>query len=216
MLGKAYIEVFRYRDEGLDYDRREVHGRQQRRSSSLDRDECLDHDRREEFRGALQHQVDGAADFVLGELGFDMTLLGTKRHELHRLPRVVLGEAVANTVAHRSYERQGEAVRNRAHMLRLITNPASAHTHGPCELPAQECASFSSSWSSSPSKVPFPQQPDPQKGHPHRYSSTTSATTRRSAGVVFEDNQIAVCRCVGDRPSAVWWSVTGSAAVGGR
>lgn len=80
MLGKAYVEVFRYRDDGLDYDRRE------------------------EFRGPLQDQVGGAAGFVLDELGFDMALLGVRRHELHRLPRVVVREAIANAVAHRSYD----------------------------------------------------------------------------------------------------------------
>ena len=85
--GKAYVEVFRYRDEGVDYDRRE------------------------EFRGPLQDQVEQATDFVMGELGFEMAQLGVRRHELHRLPRPVLREAVANAVAHRSYTALGEAVR---------------------------------------------------------------------------------------------------------
>lgn len=85
--GKAYVEVFRYRDEGVDYDRRE------------------------EFRGPLQDQVERATDFILGELGFEMAQLGVRRHELHRLPRPVLREAVANAVAHRSYMALGEAVR---------------------------------------------------------------------------------------------------------
>ena len=79
VLGKAFVEVFRYRGEGVDYDRRE------------------------EFGGPLQRQAAAAADFVLDELGFDLALLGVRRHELHRLPRVVVREAVANAVAHRSY-----------------------------------------------------------------------------------------------------------------
>ena len=79
VLGKAFVGVFRYGDEGVDYDRRE------------------------EFGGPLQRQVEAAADFVLDELGFDLALLGVRRHELHRLPRVVVREAVANAVAHRSY-----------------------------------------------------------------------------------------------------------------
>ncbi len=79
VLGKAFVEVFRYPDDGVDYDRRE------------------------EFGGPLQRQVESAADFVLDELGFDLALLGVRRHELHRLPRVVVREAVANAVAHRSY-----------------------------------------------------------------------------------------------------------------
>ncbi len=79
VLGKAFVEVFRYRDEGVDYDRRE------------------------EFGGPLQRQVEAAADFVLDELGYEMALAGVRRHELHRLPRAVVREAVANAVAHRSY-----------------------------------------------------------------------------------------------------------------
>lgn len=78
-LGKTFIEIFRYRDAGLDYDRRE------------------------EFRGPLQSQVSAATEFVLNELGFDLAMLGVTRHELHRLPRVVMREAIANAVAHRSY-----------------------------------------------------------------------------------------------------------------
>jgi len=79
VLGKAFVEVFRHRDEGVDYDRRE------------------------EFGGPLQRQVVAAADFVLDELGYEMALAGVRRHELHRLPRAVVREAVANAVAHRSY-----------------------------------------------------------------------------------------------------------------
>ena len=85
--GKAFVEVFRYRDESVNYDQRA------------------------EFRGPLHDQVDRATDFVLDELGFDLAFLGVTRHELHRLPRLVLREAVANAVAHRSYTTLGEAVR---------------------------------------------------------------------------------------------------------
>ena len=87
LLGKAHVEVFRYRDDGVDYDRRT------------------------EFRGQLQDQVGEAARFVVGELGFDLALLGAKRHELHRLPHRVVREAIANAVAHRSYASSAEAVR---------------------------------------------------------------------------------------------------------
>ena len=44
VLGKAYVEVFRHHDDGLNYDRRA------------------------EFRGPLQEQVRRAAEFVLDEL----------------------------------------------------------------------------------------------------------------------------------------------------
>ena len=86
-LGKAHVEVFRYRDDGIDYDRRE------------------------EFTGPVHDQVADTTAFVLEELGMDMAMVGVWRHELHRLPQAVVREAIANAVAHRSYAAQGEAVR---------------------------------------------------------------------------------------------------------
>ena len=86
-LGKAHVEVFRYRDDGIDYDRRQ------------------------EFTGPLHDQVAGTAAFVLEELGVDLAVVDVWRHELHRLPRAVVREAIANAVAHRSYAALGEAVR---------------------------------------------------------------------------------------------------------
>ena len=86
-LGKAHVEVFRYRDEGIDYDLRR------------------------EFSGPLDGQVAETAAFVLEELGVDLAVVGVWRHELHRLPRAVVREAIANAVAHRSYAALGEAVR---------------------------------------------------------------------------------------------------------
>ncbi len=71
VLGKAFVEVFRYRDDEPDYDRRE------------------------EFGGPLQRQVNAATGFVLDELGFDMAPAGVRRHELHRLPRAVVPGALA-------------------------------------------------------------------------------------------------------------------------
>lgn len=102
VLGKAYVEVFRYRDDGLDYDRRA------------------------EFRGPLQDQVRTATEFVLDELGFDMVVLGVDRHELHRLPHTVLREAVANAVAHRSYAAAGEAVRIEIRPDRVVVRSPGA------------------------------------------------------------------------------------------
>ena len=102
VIGKAYVEVFRYRDDGLDYDRRA------------------------EFRGPLPEQVRGAAAFVLDELGFDMAVLGVDRHELHRLPRTALREAVANAVAHRSYAATGEAVRIEMRPDRVVVRSPGA------------------------------------------------------------------------------------------
>ena len=102
VLGKAYVEVFRYRDDGLDYDRRA------------------------EFRGPLQEQVRTAAEFVLDELGFDMETLGVDRRELHRLPHVALREAIANAVAHRSYAATGEAVRIEIRPDRVVVRSPGA------------------------------------------------------------------------------------------
>ena len=102
VLGKAYVEVFRYRGDGLDYDRRA------------------------EFRGPLPEQVRSAAAFVLDELGFDMAVLGVDRHELHRLPRAALREAIANAVAHRSYAATGEAVRIEMRPDRVVVRSPGA------------------------------------------------------------------------------------------
>ena len=86
-LGKAHVELFRYRDDGINYDRRE------------------------EFTGPVQHQVADSAAFVLEELGVDLATIGVWRQELHRLPQAVVREAIVNAVAHRSYTALGEAVR---------------------------------------------------------------------------------------------------------
>ena len=86
-LGKAHVESFRYRDDGINYDRRE------------------------EFTGPVHDQVADTAAFVLEELGVDMAVVGVWRHELYRLPQAVVREAIANAVAHRSYAALGEAVR---------------------------------------------------------------------------------------------------------
>jgi ATP-dependent DNA helicase RecG len=86
-LGKAYIEVFRYRDESETYDRRF------------------------EIDGPADEQVERATRELLDELGADVVVLGVRRHELPRIPEPVLREAVANAVAHRTYEASGQPVR---------------------------------------------------------------------------------------------------------
>lgn len=80
-LNKAVVEVRRYGDEGPDYDRRE------------------------EFGGPLQEQVRDATKFVVDELGRDLVVAGLYRYDLPRLPEVVVREAIANAVAHRTYEK---------------------------------------------------------------------------------------------------------------
>lgn len=87
LLGKAYIEILRFPGADADYDRRV------------------------EIRGPLQVQVREATASVAHELGHDLVVLGLQRHEIPKLPIVVLREAIANAVAHRSYEMAGVAIR---------------------------------------------------------------------------------------------------------
>lgn len=99
-LGKSYIEILRFPDEGQEYDRRE------------------------EFVGPAQDQVADATDFLMEELGTDLIVSGVRRYELPRIPEVVLREALANAVAHRTYEEVGRAIRVELRPDRVvITSP---------------------------------------------------------------------------------------------
>lgn len=69
-----------------------------------------DYRRRVAVDGALPEQIERAADLVVTELGSDLVVVGLHRYELARLPRVVVREAIANAVAHRSYELDCTAV----------------------------------------------------------------------------------------------------------
>lgn len=66
--------------------------------------------RRRTVGGPLPEQVDVAASTVTEELGSDLVVTGVLRRDLPRLPPVVVREAIANAVAHRSYERDQTAV----------------------------------------------------------------------------------------------------------
>ena len=85
-FGKSHIEVLRFREGSPEYDRREV------------------------FDGTPSQQVQTAVDWIIGEIGFDLVVLRTVRHELARLPVDALREALANAVAHRDYQLTGSAV----------------------------------------------------------------------------------------------------------
>ena len=87
MLGKAYIEILRYPSNTGEYDRRI------------------------EVKGPLTSQVAEATATIASELGHELVVIGLHRHELPKLPIVVLREALANAVAHRSYEMSGVAIR---------------------------------------------------------------------------------------------------------
>jgi ATP-dependent DNA helicase RecG len=67
--------------------------------------------RRCEVDGPLHHVLEETVRRVARELGTELVVLGTRRYELSRLPDVVLREAIANALAHRSYEAAGTAVR---------------------------------------------------------------------------------------------------------
>ena len=102
-LGKSLVEVLRFPDDLTE-----------------------DYDRRVTVRGPVGDQVREAVRLVKEELGSEMVVVGLERHELPRLPDVVLREAVANAVAHRSYELNGTPVRIeiRPRFVR-ITSPGS-------------------------------------------------------------------------------------------
>lgn len=59
--------------------------------------------------GPLPRQVIRVAGLVIDELGNDSVVIGVQRRDLPRLPAVVVREAVANAVAHRSYEQDQTA-----------------------------------------------------------------------------------------------------------
>ena len=85
-FGKCYIEVFRFTQEAAEYDLRK------------------------EFRGTPAQQAEDAVAWIEEQLGFDLVIVNTKRHELKRLPYKALREVIANAVAHRDYQLSGSAV----------------------------------------------------------------------------------------------------------
>jgi ATP-dependent DNA helicase RecG len=99
-LGKAFVEILRFPQAGSEYDRRL------------------------EVRGPLHRQLQRAVDEIMSELGTELVVLGVRRYELPRVPTVVIREAVANALAHRSYETAGTATRIELypHVVR-ITSP---------------------------------------------------------------------------------------------
>lgn len=105
VLGKAYVEVMRYPDDGT-----------------------LDYDRREEVRGPLDAQLRTATAAVVDHLGTELVVLGVRRYDLPRIPEVVIRESVANALAHRSYEMTGTAVR-------VELRPGSVRVVSPGSLP---------------------------------------------------------------------------------
>ena len=85
-FGKCCIEVFRYSDSAGEYDLRK------------------------EFWGTPPQQAADATAWIDEQLGFDLVIVGVKRHELKRLPTKALREVIANAVAHRDYLLSGSAI----------------------------------------------------------------------------------------------------------
>jgi ATP-dependent DNA helicase RecG len=104
-LGKAHVEILRYPD-----------------------DDSIDYDRRAELTGPLPNQVRAAVDAIMDQLGTEMVVLGVQRYELPRVPAVVLREAVANALAHRSYEIDRTPVK-------VELRPSSVRVSSPGGLP---------------------------------------------------------------------------------
>lgn len=85
--------------------------------------------RREILGGPVQRQVERATDLVVHDIGTEMVVTGAYRHDVPRLPRRVVREAVANAVAHRSYEFDGAPVV-------VEVRPARVLVSSPGRLPA--------------------------------------------------------------------------------
>ncbi len=79
-LTKMHIDIRRYPDDSINYDRRVP------------------------ITGSLPRQIAQATRFVMDEFGTDMVVSGVNRHEVPKPPEVVIREVMANAVAHRSYE----------------------------------------------------------------------------------------------------------------
>lgn len=87
VLGKTYVELRRFPD-----------------------DATIDYDRREELTGPIHHVLPAAVAWIDAELGTELVVIGARRYDLPRLPEVVVREAIANALAHRSYESTGTSV----------------------------------------------------------------------------------------------------------
>jgi ATP-dependent DNA helicase RecG len=70
-----------------------------------------DPDRTWKIGGPVDAQITEATELVAAELGTVSAVVGATRVELPRLPPRALREAIANAVAHRSYELTGTAIR---------------------------------------------------------------------------------------------------------
>lgn len=83
-----------------------------------------DPDKTWEVRGPVDRQIEQAVTAIEHELGSVSAIVDARRVELPRLPHRALREAIANAVAHRSYENAGSAIRIELHPTYVsITSP---------------------------------------------------------------------------------------------
>lgn len=74
---------------------------------SYETDDTTSYRRREVIGGPVQQQVEHATELVTRDIGTEMIVTAAHRHDVSRLPRRVVREALANAVAHRSYQIDG-------------------------------------------------------------------------------------------------------------
>lgn len=85
-----------------------------------------DPDKLWEVRGPADQQVERATSDLVEELGSISAIVGVQRVDMPKLPTRALREAIANAVAHRSYENAGTAIRIDIHPTHVtITSPGS-------------------------------------------------------------------------------------------
>jgi ATP-dependent DNA helicase RecG len=83
-----------------------------------------DPDKLWEVRGPIDQQVELATQDLLDELGSISAIVGVQRINMAKLPPGAIREAVANAVAHRTYEHAGTAIRVEIRPTSLtITSP---------------------------------------------------------------------------------------------
>jgi ATP-dependent DNA helicase RecG len=106
LIAKSFVEIRRYPDA-----------------------DGVDPDKRVEIKGPIHHQVARATEEIAQELGSETVVLGLRRHDLPRLPKVVIREAIANAIAHRSYETSGSCIK-------VDIRPGAVTVSSPGSLPA--------------------------------------------------------------------------------
>lgn len=85
-----------------------------------------DPDKTWQIRGPADVQIEQATRMILEELGSVSAIVGVQRVEMPKLPPRVIREALANAVAHRSYEHAGSAIRVDIYPTHVtVTSPGS-------------------------------------------------------------------------------------------